>query len=227
MKGAMLLAALLLAVGASAQRESIRRAGGGGRASGGTVTRSAPPPAGSAAPLARERVVPGQAPAPRTWGGRRYWVYHDHFGPWYGWYAGPSFYWARWHRNRWWWWHDGIWFYYYDDDWVPAPSGEPPPPEAAPPAAPAAAAPAAPQPPMTGGAWWSPDKTRLVQIAGPSGDAFLYDATASTETPRFMERLAPGAERARFSGGEGRPLTILVDLRDGRFLLFDKDGKPL
>lgn len=167
----------------------------------------------SAAPSAVERVriVPGTPPAqpapqyPRRYQGDPYW-------------GSPYPYHQLWYGDRWWWRHpyDQHWHYWDDDRWHAAPpSADVPPASAAPTPAP-------------GGAWKSPDGTRLVQVAGPTSDAFLYDVEGSSGAARYVKRLASDVESARFSGGrDGAPLRILLVLREGGFALFDRNGKPV
>ena len=163
----------------------------------------------------RVEIVPGQEYWDRV-GRVRFVHYVDPFGAhWYGFpYYGSSYYWARLHGGYWWW-HDpyyGGWRYWDDGGWRGAGA--------------AAAAPAAPRgggyaaPAFEGRSYASPDGSRTVQIAGAERSAFLYDT--SGERPRYLGRLAEGAERARFSDGR-----ILLDMRDGTFAIFGPDGKEL
>lgn len=173
--------------------------------------KSAPAPQSSE----RVRIVPGTPVNPRPQ------TYHHYY------YGGYDPYRQRWWDGRWWWRHPHYnhWHYWDDGYWIQAPVYYEVPPAQSSPAPAAAPAGSAPSP---GGSWTSPDGRRLVQVAGPTSDAFLYDVAASTSSARFLGRLAGGVERARFTGGkDGRPLKILLDLRDGSFSLFDADGKPL
>lgn len=142
--------------------------------------------------------------------------------------------WARWHAGHWWrrdaararwlfWWNDHWWWHgpgdvmyvYVRGDYAPyrdgaavvrVPESQPPPAEP-------------PPTPDSGGSWVSPDGRRMVQVVGAQGDAFLYDRAGAQAV--FMRFLAKGVERARFADG-----VIMLEFRDGRFALFDWDGRP-
>jgi hypothetical protein len=70
--------------------------------------------------------------------------------------------------------------------------------------------------------WLTLDKTRMVQLYGDQGEAFLYNN--SGQQPVFMAYLGRDVVKVRFS--EGAPVQILVDFKDGAFALFDMDGAP-
>jgi hypothetical protein len=180
----------------------------------------------------------------------RYWNYRGH--PWYGFYIGPRYYWARWYGNNWWWydsqfarwafWYDGYWWWNaptgityvyvnnaytpYDEGVVnvapPTAVGTPPTDGSVPPSV-QNTEPAAINADQTA---TSPDGRRMVQIVGPSSEAFLYDT--SSGKPVFMKYLAKDVQRARFDGGQnGKPLQILVDYKtNSDFTLFDSEGRP-
>ena len=171
-------------------------------------------------------------------GGRRYAHYYDTRGiHWYGFYAGPHFYWTRYYASRWWWydphfsrwvfWWDGYWWWpgpygltyvYVNNSYYPYENGEvvtATPEVVAPPAA-------APRP-SEGAVSTSPDGSRMVQIVGDQGDAYLYDR--STGQPTYLKYLGANVDKVRFSGGaNGQPVQILVDYKDGSFALFDAEG---
>jgi hypothetical protein len=185
-------------------------------------------------------------------GGTRYWHFYDRGGRhWYGFYFGERFFWFPFFANYWWWydanltrwayWWDGYWWWngpggapyvYVNDGYVPydqfrqqAPadtSESVPAPPSAPPTATPNAAPAE-TPAKEGSTSKSPDGKRMVQIVSPDGGAFLFDESSSP--PVFMKYLGKNADKVRFSGGvSGQPLRILVDFKDGSFVLFDADG---
>jgi hypothetical protein len=160
---------------------------------------------------------------------------------WYGFYHGPTFYWARLHGDRWWWfdsrhrrwafWANGFW-------WSPGPRGEeyvyvdsayyPYGPEGVVTVDnPEVQAPPADEPaPGEGQAFTSQDGMRMVQIFGDREDAFLY--STSGDAPVYLAHLGQGVAKVRFRGGTGgTPLKILVDFKDGNFAFFDADGGPL
>jgi hypothetical protein len=171
--------------------------------------------------------------------GRRYVHYYDNRLHWYGFPHGADLYWTAWHGDRWWWfdqrygrwsyWSDGFWrwpsptgnvYVYINDDYRPyedvargpasTPQGSPPP-VTTPPA-------------KEGGEWKSPDKKRMVQVAGPRAEAFLYDLSSGAE-PVFMKYLGRNIQKVRFSGGtDQKPLRILLDQEDGSFALYTRDG---
>ena len=172
--------------------------------------------------------------------GVRYAHYYDGYH-WYGFYHGPRFYWTRYWADHWWWydpvyarwvfWHDGYWwwngprgafFVYVDNSYYPYQPGgvvvKQPEVEAPPQSAPTSSS--------EGRTFPSPDKKREVQVYGDRQEAFLYDTTG--KAPAFLTFLGASVKGVRFSGGEsGKPLRILLDFNDGRFALFDKDGKPV
>ena len=180
-------------------------------------------------------------------GGVRYCHYFDAWGAhWYGFYAGPRFYWTRRWYNRWWWydpvgarwvyWHSGYWWWqdplapgalyvYMDGNYVPYGSlvsyaGGP-----------AASVPLTPNPPPQQvqastapvQLYYSDDGSRMAQIVGDDRGAYLYDSSVSG-TPSFLAELSTGASSVRFSSS---PVSqILVQRLDGTWALFDGDGKP-
>lgn len=191
-------------------------------------------PGGTFAVQQRVEVVPGRY----YWhasAGSRYCHFYDGRWHWYGFYAGPAFYWTRWYDDRWWWWDvrfgrwvywwDGYWWWwgpggdvyiYVDDVYYPY-DGSP---------APGGAAP--PQPPSSGATFVSPDARREVVIAGPDARAFLYDRTPGG--PVYRKALAAGVAMVSFRGGrDGAPLGILLAYKDKTkgVSLFDADGEPL
>ncbi|HJT24765.1 MAG TPA: hypothetical protein VJ873_09325, partial [bacterium] len=164
------------------------------------------------------------------WNNHRYCHYIDHWGAhWYGWAVGPSFYWTRYNAGYWWWydtnfgrwcfWQDGWWWwhdpyhvnvvYVYDNgNYIPSePEREDVPVVE----------------PQDSRAYRSPDGTRLVKVVGKEEDAFLYDTAAP---PSFNPvYLASGVKEVRFSSTlGGRPLQVLLILRDESFSLFDDLG---
>jgi hypothetical protein len=169
-------------------------------------------------------------------GGLRYSHYYDGHSHWYGFYHGPTFYWTQYYGNRWWWydaqvarwdfWDNGYWwwsgpggayvymdngYYPYDTTGVTVESQE------------TLTTPASVPAPGQGAATVSPDKTRLVQVFGPSAQAFLYDDAATP--PRFLKYLGDGVLKVRYSGGSaGAPLQILIEFKDDTFALFDANG---
>jgi len=173
-------------------------------------------------------------------GGTRYCHYFDGRAHWYGFYRGPRFYWTRYWTGFWWWydpiyfrwvyWWNGYWWWpgpggvvyaYVDNNYYPYQEGSvivKSPEVGQPPAqAPSAAA---------GQSWKSPDGSRMVQVAGAQGEAYLYDT--SGREPSFIAYLASGVKQARFSGGtRGKPLRILLDFNDGAFALYDREGRAL
>ncbi|MBI3563998.1 MAG: hypothetical protein HY079_02240 [Elusimicrobia bacterium] len=189
------------------------------------------------APAAREQRVE-IVPRRYYWhqsSGSRYCHYYDGRRHWYGFYAGPAFYWTRYYDDRWWWWDarfgrwvywwDGYWWwrgpggavYVYIDDsyypygWSAAAVYSGPPPSAA-----------------EGASYVSPDGRRLVEVVGPDGRAFLYDRAGSA--PVYLKPLAAGVAMVTFRGGrDGAPLGILLEFKEKSrgFALFDADGDPL
>jgi hypothetical protein len=170
-------------------------------------------------------------------GGVRYSHYYDGQRHWYGFYHGPTFYWTRYHRNRWWWfdasgarwvyWWNGYWwwpgpggaayvyvdgaYYPYEAEGVAVESVE------------TSAVPAAVPAPNASGATVSADGSRMVQIFGADAEGFLYDKTAAP--PKFLKYLGNAVVKTRFSGGTaGAPLQLLVEYKDGTFALFDGNG---
>ena len=167
-------------------------------------------------------------------GGVRYGHYYAGDTHWYGFNHGGGVYWARPYRGRWWWydrsyarwvyWSSGYWwftgptglFIYEGGEYYPygttvysSPS-------------PALPAPA----PSASGSWMSPDGRRLVQVASPDAEAFLYDNTS--QPPVFLRYLGRGATAARFYGGAaGQPLQILVEYAGRSAELFDANGAPV
>ena len=160
-------------------------------------------------------------------GGVRYCHYYDAWGShWYGFYAGPRFYWTRRWVNRWWWyepvstrwlyWHAGYWWWqdpqapgslyiYNGGSYVPYARYM----------SQAAAAPAQ--------VYYSPDGTRVAQIVGDDHGAWLYDSSAGG-TPTFLAELSTGVASMQFSSA---PVSqILVNRLDGTWAVFDDDGKP-
>ena len=217
-----------------ASRGIERRNGSGGSSNRTTIIRNPnlPPNVRS---HERVEITPSQYYWHRR-DGRRYGHYYSHGVHWYGFYYGPSFYWARyfddywWHYDpfyaRWLYWHDGYWWWrepggaiyvYVDDRYYPydtAPGG---PPQLGTPA---------PGEKEIGGAWTSPDRRRMVQVAGANADAFLYDT--SGPSPVFIKQLSNHVENVRFSGGaDGKPSRILLEYRDNRFAMFTENGDPI
>jgi hypothetical protein len=162
---------------------------------------------------------------------------------WYGFYHGNDFFWTRYYGGFWWWFDPVFarWVYWYNDYWWwPGPGGalyvymdnnyypydsveeqvtvkrpqmEQPPM-------------ATPPPANEGQAYRSPDNSRLVQIMGSRGEAFLYDS--SGKEPEFLKYLGKDAKEAGFTKDEsGKKSIILLTYRDGGFALFDLDGNPL
>ena len=179
--------------------------------------------------------------------GIRYAHYYDARGAhWYGFYWGPHFYWTRYSGNRWWWfdaplrrwvyWWSGFWwwtgpggaaYYYNGTDFVPYGGTV----EMQP--VPAAAPVAAPEPPPTPATFSvaapdsiSPDGARFVQVIGPRSEAYLYARKNGDNV--FVNYLGPDVESVRYSGGgdSGLPLQVLVNRKNGTFIVFDRDGKP-
>lgn len=167
-----------------------------------------------------------------TWhshGGRRYSHYYDGRAHWYGWYGGSRFYWTRPWGGYWWWyepgfgrwnyWHAGHWWWhgpagatyiYMSDGYYPYD---------------AVRAPVAPAP-GAGGAWTSPDGTRVVEVTGPDAQAVLYEKNGQEMIYRGF--LGKEVQRARFSAATARSAaTILIEFRDGTFALFDYAGRRL
>lgn len=154
--------------------------------------------------------------------------------------------WLFWYGGYWWWYPAGGEPYIYvNDQYVPysqyqqqaeapaqpapadagAAEAAAPKPPTAPPSAPSSAA-ADQTPAKQGSTWLSPDKSRMVQIVGPQAQAYLYDE--SGPSPKLTKPLSAGVESVRYSGGAaGRPLQILLELKDGGFSLYDADGSPL
>ena len=182
--------------------------------------------------------------------GRYYWHnynglnfchYYDRWGcNWYGWYFGSSFYWSCWWGNYWWWydpsyyrwcyWYDGWWWWqnpdnvqeidvYNNGQYVPSGSEETQAPETQ------ASTGNAPAPSQIQ-TFNSKDGSRMVKLAGDSGDAFLYDTTG---TPAFKAKyLASDVTDVRFSNtNNGKPLQIMLSLSDGSFELYDADGNAV
>lgn len=155
---------------------------------------------------------------------------------WWGFYNGPTFYWTFFWGDRWWWfdefrgrwvfWSDGFW-------WWPGPGGAPyvyvgnnyypyedmgVTVERAYVQAPPSAIPASGE----GSTINSPDGSRMVQIFGSEGQAFLFDKTKSP--PTFMTYLGQGVSQVRFSTGTAGARQILAEYKDNTFALFDQDG---
>jgi len=224
---------------------------------GHAITRSAArvPPANHAGIVRNQAVVSDiraraaieRAPGHYYWhaaGGVRYAHFYDRYRVhWYGFYAGPHFYWTRWWGSRWWWWDPLFvrWVYWYDGYWwwqggdglvyvyvnnnyypydevvggVTTVESRPRQPAAAPPSNPSA-----------GKAYYSPDGARMIQVFGDRDDAFLYDVTGAQ--PKFLAYLAANVSSARFTGGaSGKALTLLLDFKDGTFAVFDENGQSL
>lgn len=177
-----------------------------------------------------------------TFGGIPYAHYYDPLGThWYGFHAGPSFYWTRFHGGRWWWhdprfqrwvyWHDDHWWWpspygtqyvYVDNNYYPYREGTgvvtKEPQVSAPPAG-------RPGSWQEGSVYLSPDGRRLVQVAGARREAFLYERPEAGE-PVFRKYLADGVRDVRFIGGEEAPRRIRLSFTDKRFALYDYDGDP-
>lgn len=198
---------------------------------------------------ARVRVVPRTGNWHYSRDGRRYLYRHYRGHPWYGYYRGSHFYWTRYHANHWWWydtqyarwsiWWNGYWWWaapggvtyvYMNNAYYPYNAGvlavSPPPAMAAPEEIGAPEVPEAAQA-VTPSSYKSPDGSRMVQVAGPNGEAFLYET--STGKSVYLRYLTKNVERVRFAGGgTGGPLQILVDFKgSARFALFDEEGNPL
>ena len=159
-----------------------------------------------------------------------YYTGQDH---WYGFYAGPTFYWTQYYGAYWWYydpygmrwvyWSNGFWWWpgpggayyvYLDDRYYPYEPyrGE---------AAIRRAYAEAPKEVTT----LSPDKRRLAQIMGADAEAFLYDNTVAP--PNFLKFLGRGVSKVRFTeGGKDEPARILIENKNGTFALFDADGNP-
>ena len=178
--------------------------------------------------------------------GQRYCHYDDDRGThWYGFYAGPRFYWTRYYGSRWWWYDQSYarWVYWQENHWwwvdpsqtafiyvngsyqLASFAGGPaatiqltpnPPPETAVPG-PAPTAAAAPD------TFYSADGTRMVQIFGERREAFLYDRS-NAQLPRFVAFLGGDTTSAEFSSA--LPLQVLVKRSDGGLAVFDGSGKP-
>lgn len=180
--------------------------------------------------------------------GHRYYHYYHNGAHWYGFYHGTHFYWNQYYGDHWWWydgprhrwafWSEGYWwsigvggvlFVYTDDGFYPYDSGVVAVSRPLVPAAPqdiVAASAVAPLSDTTRPRINSPDGTRQVQITGSDKEASLYDL--SSGTPTFLKILDKQVEKVRFSGGaEGNPLRILLDYKDGTFMLLDANGNPL
>lgn len=172
-------------------------------------------------------------------GGVRYVHYLRGGVHWYGFYAGPRFYWTRYYHNHWWWydpffdhwafWWGGYWWWRgpegvlyvnVNDTYYPyteAPVRV---------VAPTASEPLTEDTENNGGEFTSRDGTRLVQIHGPQSEAFLYDKSGSQ--PQYLAYLGKNVDRVRFSGGtDGKPVRILVDFKNGDFTLFNAEGEPV
>jgi hypothetical protein len=176
------------------------------------------------------------------YGPRFFWL--PFYAGFWWWYDPGLTRWLFWEGGYWWWYPPGGGVYIYvNDQYVPyeqyqqqvqaepasgasdAPTEPAPKPPTAPPTAPSVDAAAKP-PAKEGSTWVSPDKRRMVQIVGPQGEGLLYDE--SGPSPTLMKALTGNVESVRFSGGtSGRPLQILLDLKDGGFALFDGDGNPI
>lgn len=194
------------------------------------------------------RIVPGR-PSWYSYRGHRYAHYYHRNRHWYGFYDGPRFYWTQYYRNRWWWydpiqthwsfWWHGYWWYgapggayyvYLNDSYVPyeiAGIDAPRPeeyiedvddvPEGLPPVDSEGSS------PLKDSSFKSPDGSRMVQIAGDAGEAFLYDTSGSQ--PVFLKVLGKKVTQARYSGGtNGQPLEILLDFEDGHYERFRASG---
>ncbi|MFI5363546.1 MAG: hypothetical protein ACHQ49_16385, partial [Elusimicrobiota bacterium] len=182
--------------------------------------------------------------------------YGFYFGPRFFWFPFFSGYWWWYDENltRWAYWYNGYWWWngpggvpyiYYNDDYIPytqyqqqqaaqpaaagsssassSEESEPKPPSAPPTAQPSLTAASAPA--KEGSTEKSPDGKREVQIVGSDGGAFLFDE--SKTPPVFMKYLGAGATSVKYVGGtSGKPLSILVNFKDGTFNLFDAEGNP-
>ncbi|HUO57489.1 MAG TPA: hypothetical protein VMV05_04865 [bacterium] len=154
------------------------------------------------------------------------WGYH-----WWGWYVGDFFFWTRYYEGRWWWydtgydrwcfWNDGFWWwqdpyhmgdlYCYDNEaYIPANSAND------------QVVVTSPYNPNLR-EYYSPDRTRKIEVVGESQDAFLYDTAVP---PAFSPvYLASGVQGVQFSDTRlGRPLEVILTLNDGSFDLFDGYG---
>jgi hypothetical protein len=177
-----------------------------------------------------------------TYNGHRYAHYLDSRGAdWYGIYAGRSFYWTRYHANRWWWhdpaystwvfydsgywwwpqpgggnyvYHDGA-YYPYDSSKVTAPEPEKAePPSGEPPSKEAPAAELA-----------SPDGTRVVRIVGPQMEAQLLDRAHDGKTT-LRKTIDDGVTDASWSGSGGSQ-RLKLTFADGRSAVYDHNGGEL
>ncbi len=175
--------------------------------------------------------------------GLRYCHYFDAWGAhWYGFYAGPRFYWTRRWYNRWWWydpvwarwayWHGDYWWWqdpggvmyvYMDSQYVPyaslplqsyagGPAATIQVTASPPPAASTSAAPVQ--------LYYSDDGARMAQIVGDDRGAYLYDSSVSG-TPSYIAQLSTGAASVQFSSG-----AITVSRLDGTSASFDSEGRP-
>jgi hypothetical protein len=133
------------------------------------------------------------------WNGMDVCHHYDAFGyHWWGFYVGGTYFWTRWHADRYWWydpyWHrwvwlengrwwwqdagavyvvvDGDYYRYRDADGTVVMTPDPTPPVDLPPSDPNA-----PQPGQT--AFFSQDGTRSVLILGDARDAYLYDLSVT------------------------------------------------
>jgi hypothetical protein len=70
----------------------------------------------------------------------------------------------------------------------------------------------------------SPDGSRMVKIT-EDGDAFLYDTSDSPHPakPQYLDSNVIGVE---FTTAESGRMRIQLTLKDGTFMLFNRDGMP-
>lgn len=155
-----------------------------------------------------------------------YYTGQDH---WYGFYAGPTFYWTQYYGAYWWYydpsgmrwvyWSNGFWWWpgpggayyvYLDDRYYPYEESR-------------VIVTTRPAYSAADATTTSPDNRRMAQILGADAQAFLYDKTVSP--PKFMKFLGQGVSKVRFTEA-GEPARILVEHKNGTFALFDADGVP-
>jgi len=164
------------------------------------------------------------------WWGGNWWWYDPYYARW-------DFWWD----NAWWWdnpYNADVVYAYDGDGYVPsgdvsAPTDQAPPP--------AQGAPSAQDQVPSGdvqtydrnqdqggparGVFDSPDGSREVRVTGEGGDAFLYDMVKSGPKPVYLDSNVKDVEYSKPS--KGKPMSIVVILKDGTFELFDAQGKRL
>jgi hypothetical protein len=187
---------------------------------------------GRLAGFSRDETKPGQYYWHRG-DGFDYCHYRDDWGyDWFGWYLDSGYFWTRNFNGRWWWYdadnarwdfyndgffwwqdpyHVGDLYCYSEGAYVPVNSQED--------------QIVVTQPVDTDmQSFTSPDGARVVKLVQGSGDAFLYDtAVPPSFDPVY---LASGVSSVEFSDtSNGRPLEILVKVKDGSIDLFDGMGQ--